>query len=107
MLGRLFSKQTSRQDFQSVTGKVVSIGLGEHREDDGATFGIEVLTVACQKSGEQVMCAVFSDEAGYGEAKKGQRVNMSYRSDALDATDYGTANKVESLQVLSLRLVKR
>jgi hypothetical protein len=106
MLGWLRSKQTSQQHFaQAVTGKVVSIRPAEHLEDDGASFGIEILTVACQSSGKNVICATFSGEAAYGEAKAGQRVTMSYRS-VLDESDYGTPHKVDTLDVLSLRLVK-
>lgn len=97
----LFGKPTPRQDFsQAVTGEIVSIRKAQYMEDKGSGFDAEILTVFCDKSRAEVTCARFSGEPGYGDAGKGQRVEVSYKN-VLDEGDFGTPYKVTAVRVLN------
>lgn len=101
MLNWLFGKPSPRQDFsQAVTGEIVSIRSAQHIEDKGSGFDAEILTVFCDKSGAEISCARFSDDPGFGDVGKGQRVEVSYRQ-ALDEGDFGTPYKATAVRVLS------
>ena len=84
----------------SVRGEVVDVHRAQYFEEKCGGFDVEILVVACDRSGDEKQCAVFSEQSIYGAATKGQRVEVDYAR-VLDADDFGTALKAQNVRVLS------
>ena len=96
----LVGRPAARETFSVISGEVVSRDLGQQMEDKSCA-GPDFEIVGIKKgNGDTVLCAQFSDQAGYGRADKGSRVEVKISS-GLDPWDFGTPHKVETIRVLT------